>query len=291
MRRKQTLSIIILTAVLLIAFHATWFFISHVAAHEPRSLVVIKDPFGDDTGDGSLLYPTDESFPAGVFDLTQFAVLIDNDFIRFRFQFANITNPWHAPEGFYHQRIDVFIHTVAGTGKTTPLRPGPGIVHFDERYPWDTWLRIAPWEGAQLFYYHDDPDEPGRTEGIHVGVVGDYTIEARVPRHYMEQPSRDWRYYVLVGSFDALGVDGYRTVQSEPSQWLLQGDQIDLRIVDVLARPFSIASQQKQLQPDALGMIVLHPVYAGQRRKVWFFGGGVFLIAFATGVFVYRKRT
>lgn len=222
----------------------------------------MKDPRGDDHGAGNLRYPSDVSFAPhrDLLDLTKFAVASCGEQICFHFTFAAVTNPWNAPEGFYHQRIDVYIDSVAGVGRLEPLRPGPGAVRFDPNHPWDMWLRIAPWDGAVLFSYEDDPKSTGRREGIRVRLLEDRrTIEVAIPRELIPSPQRSWRYYVLVGSFDALGIDGYRHTQAQPSRWLLQGNP-EVRVVDVLAPALSLHGQRRQLGVNRADGVVLRPV-------------------------------
>lgn len=255
----------------------------------------MKDPRGDDRGGGQVRYPTDTSFApgSGLFDLTQFAVTVDSEATGFHFTFAAVTNPWNAPEGFYHQRIDLFIDSVPGVGRTEPLRPGPGAVRFDAKHPWDIWLRVAPWGGTALFSHEDDPESSGRQEGIQVGVAGDgRTIEVLVPTKLLPRPLPHWRYYVLVGSFDALGVDDYRHAQPQPSRWLLQGDP-ELRVVDILAPRWSFGGQRRQLRlglPE--GEALLRPV---GNRALWehalLFVATTVLVTLGVWLGTRRRRT
>ncbi len=233
-----------------------------------------RDRSGDDVGPGTYVYPTDDSFSPHrrLLDLTLFQVALENDYIVFSFTFGALANPWNAPEGFYHPRIDLFIDSDPSQGRTEPLRPGPGdSVRFDPRHPWDMWLRIAPWDGAALFSYQDDPESSGRQQGIHVAVANDgKTIQVSVPQHLMPLPQSDWRYYVIIGSFDALGVDGYRQVVPEPSRWLIGGasEHATSRIVDLAAPSFG-RTQARQLNPPRGNPIVLYPIASPSIAWYW----------------------
>lgn len=255
---------------------------------EFQTLLAVNDPAGDDYGGGTLRYPEHASFAPGVFDLTRFALLADEEYYRFHFEFARIDNPWNAPEGFYHQRIDVFIDARPGVGRTHPLRPGPGEVAFAPDAPWDLWLRLAPWDGARLFSYDDPPDAPGRSEGLYLSRSGERTIEALVPRSLAALDGRE-RYYVLVGSFDGLGIDGYRAVAGEASEWLLSGATPRVRVVDLLAPAWGPRSQRRQLTIGPDGFARLYPV----RRKgaaayaPWLAALAALL---AAGAYMLRKR-
>src|SRR5690625_4699087 len=140
-----------------------WLGLAVQASAEPQLLHSFWDRGGDDVGGGSLSYPLDATFEEGVLDLRRFVVLQDLEYFYFQFQFVHLSNPWNAPEGFYHPRIDLYMDTDPGVGLLLPLRPGPGEIRFSEAHPWDTWLRIAPWDGAALFRYDDAPNYPGRS--------------------------------------------------------------------------------------------------------------------------------
>lgn len=236
-----------------------------VGASPERNIIFsYRDRRGDDVGPGSYLYPTDDTFAPhlGLLDLTAFQVTLEGNDVVFSFTFAALANPWNAPEGFYHPRIDLFINSDASLGRTEPLRPGPGDVQFNPNHPWDMWLRVAPWDGAALYSYQDDPESPGRQQGI--GIRTDEaaaTIHVVVSQDVVPIPRPDWHYYVLVGSFDALGVDGYRPVQPQPSRWLLGGAvEGDVRIVDLAAPSMGRQTQGRQLNPPPGTPVLLHPI-------------------------------
>lgn len=67
-----------------------------------------------------MVYPSHEVFVPGLFDLLKFQVSVDQQFVFFDFQFAALTNPFRAPEGYFHQRLELYI--------TTGVNPGPGEI-------------------------------------------------------------------------------------------------------------------------------------------------------------------
>src|SRR5690625_2316273 len=119
---------------------------------EGETLFRMRDPLGDDVGDGGITYPRDATFHPykGLLDLVEFAMVGEEGFVRFDLVMKKVQNPWNAPEGFYHPRIDIFIYTGDQGGRTTPLREGAGV-QFSPRYPWNYWLRVAPFGGTALF--------------------------------------------------------------------------------------------------------------------------------------------
>ena len=54
----------------------------------PGAGVLFKDAHGDDVGGGMLAYPDHQVYVRGLFDLLQFGVTRDDDYIYFDFQFA-----------------------------------------------------------------------------------------------------------------------------------------------------------------------------------------------------------
>lgn len=267
------------------------------AQGDVRPLFSFQDPRGDDRGAGSLTYPTDETFSPHreLLDLRRFEIGVAPEQLVFSFTMGRIANPWNAPEGFYHPRIDLFIDALPGEGSTQLLRPGPGDdVRFDPDHAWDYWLRIAPWEGACLFHADDTPDSSGRCDGVRIGVEG-ATIVVRVPRSWLPEPSEAWRYYVLVGSFDALGVDGYRPIEEGESRWLLgSGGGDATRIVDLAAPRWGLRTQARQLTPD--DALLLQPIGPGSDGWRWLLSGGLLmllalLVARSKRFRIFRHRT
>jgi len=76
-------------------------------------VAIIPDPVGDDKGTGSIVYPTNSSlFQPGVFDLTEFAVGVDSEYVYFNLTFRNLGgNPWNGANGFSLQYIHIYVLT------------------------------------------------------------------------------------------------------------------------------------------------------------------------------------
>lgn len=207
-----------------------------------RTVFEMADPPGDDNGPGTFVYPLDRSFYpySGLFDLTFFRVASGGGRVVFDVELGRLANPWEAPEGFSHQLIDVYIDTVRDRGRTEPLRTGANV-RFAPKFAWDVQVRIAPWGASRVWRADDTPSHPGRQDGIDVAVLPDSrTIRASVPTELVGEPSRDWGYYVLVGSQDAFGPDGYRPVEKESGPWNFGGGSnlsYDPNVIDVLAPP------------------------------------------------------
>ena len=102
---------------------------SSSGADASRMLFSMEDPPDDDYGPGTYIYPTHHAFSPhrGILDLRRFEVFDTHETVDFYFSFAMVTNPWHAPEGFSHQLIDLYIDCIERAGRDRPLRDGPRV--------------------------------------------------------------------------------------------------------------------------------------------------------------------
>ena len=126
---------------------------------QPVPLLSIDDPAGDDTGDGSLVYPRDSGYEPGDLDLRSLRVFADGSNLRFEATFLNpIRDPAtvrgsglgsedlsvFARRGFYAFNIDIYLDTdrVAGSGNTVTL-PGRRAT-FDPAHGWEKAIVLTP---------------------------------------------------------------------------------------------------------------------------------------------------
>lgn len=111
--------------------------------------VSLTDPSGDDNGPGDYIYPTDQVYKPGSFDLRSFEVIPKGDTVEFRVGVGSrIEDPWGSKDwggnGFSLQMAFIHIDTdgVAGSGVTAAL---PGVnVRFAEAQAWDKVVIISP---------------------------------------------------------------------------------------------------------------------------------------------------
>lgn len=230
-----------------------WGPLAGTATSGSRLLFGMDDPPGDDFGPGSYVYPTHEAFSphTGLLDLRRVEVFDTADTVDFYFTFATITNPWHAPEGFSHQLIDLYIDCIERAGRERPLRSGPRIT-FQAESGWDYLLRVVAWDGCRLFRADDPATAEGISRGISASVLPDgQTIKVSVSRsHFEVDPDTDWRYYCIVGAQDVFGEDEYRPVKREVGPWHFGGaedERLAPYVVDLLAPERGPRGQQAQL--------------------------------------------
>lgn len=248
------------------------------------------DPAGDDNGPGTYTYPQDAAFtPRGLWDLRNFTVRQGAGKVTFLLKFGAVTNPWGAPEGFFHQRVDIYIDTTPGLGETRPARAGANVM-FDPAYAWDVLVRVAPWGGSGLYKAeagHGGAGAEGTAsssttggagaavrkvlgctpEGVRAGALQDgQTVAVQVPLAAIGAPQRNWRYYVLVGGYDGFGPDQYRLVMKAPGPWFFGGGDdgnADPNVVDLLAPGGGKYSQKAQLGSFKVAenrQAVIHPI-------------------------------
>lgn len=229
----------------------------------------MKDPLGDEHGYGSYRYPSNIAFQPyqGIFDITEFKVWAEKPgIIYFDTSFVNITNPWMAPEGFIHQNLRILVDSVPGRGQTELPKKG-AYVSFNPKYGWDFCLKVLGWGNSQIII---DDNGNLKQQPLKAEKLGDNrTIRASVPESLIGTPSRKWKYYVLVGSFDGFGEDFFRKVKKEHSEWVIGGglDQtIEPQVMDILAYANGSHNQANQLKSFDINhnkLATLYPVGHG----------------------------
>lgn len=212
---------------------------------QEQEIFRMRDPKGDDFGAGALLYPNHAVYVPGLFDLQEFAVAFDQAYVYFDFQFAVLTNPFQAPEGYFHQRLEVYIDT-EGPGGSESIQIGPYQFKTVPKMGWEVRLKVAPFGESRLFVGEGSPQI---SEGVSCFVAPDgRTIRVQVDRTLLPEPNLSWRYYVLVGAFDGLSVDFWRDLGDGP--WQVGGEGPP--IFDLLAPRWGGKSQKAQLEEGLL---------------------------------------
>ncbi|ANF22280.1 hypothetical protein A7C91_03105 [Thermococcus piezophilus] len=207
------------------------------------TLVDIADPEGDDYGPGTYIYPPDNVFVPGAFDLLRFRMLEQSDAYVMEFHFKDLGgNPWNGPNGFSLQIIEVYFYFTDG-GNTSAIKMFPNDpgsnVQLDPRHPWDLALRIAGWDYRNRIVLPDGTVYQGEMQ-ISADPVKNAII-VKAPKKYLSITDYGLYTAVLVGSQDGYGPDKWRPVAVEAEQWKLGGadpqaviDNLAPRVVDML---------------------------------------------------------
>mgnify|MGYP006283874637 CR=1 FL=1 len=207
---------------------------NHVVA-EQNILFEMSDPVADDYGPGTYIYPHNEQFKnyQGLFDLTDFKVLADNNNYIFYFKFNQITNPWHAPYGFSHQLIQVYIDNNEGGSRET-FKQGANV-KFEKQHPWNQLLKITGWN-VELVSLADKNPSYNSLSSAEVKFKQDKLIKVSIPQAKLNDLS-EAHYYVLIGSVDGFNYDNYRQVTAEGGDWKFSGgsdSDLNPNVIDVL---------------------------------------------------------
>jgi hypothetical protein len=154
-----------------------------------------QDAAGDDRGPGDYFYPSGPEFPSGAWDLRGFEVRDRPGHLVFRFEWAGLSNPWDAPNGFSFPMVDVYvdINGIPGAGAEKFLPGRPGLA--EPRDAWEYALTVDGW-GAYLYQFSPGA-APRRLTRLPVRRSGD-AFQVEVPRErFRGQPDR-WAFAVMV---------------------------------------------------------------------------------------------
>lgn len=237
------------------------------------SIFQMDDPEGDDKGPGTYQYPMRSIFDPKekLFDLTKFAVAMDEGNYYFDISLGLINNPWGAPEGFSQPIIQIYLDTKSG-GKTETLNEG-AYVNFAADHGWEYLIKVVSWGNTAVYHYTDHPNTKGKKDKIKVKVLPDQkTIRVTIPQSYFQEDPESWNYYVLVGSQDGLGPDNYRMVMEKATEWQFGGGtdtNYDPNVIDILAPPSGPQSQVHQLAYSIADNQIaeLQPVMPSKEQK------------------------
>lgn len=241
-----------------------------VRADGLQNLFEMADRSGDDFGAGKVTYPTHQAFAPyrDLFDLTHFKVIKEGEYLFMDLSFSQITNPWKAPEGFFHQHVLIFINTGSeGINYYAPL-----IMSFKKPYRYV--IRVAPWSLSSLRFSDNETIIPLRAE-----TLNQKTIRVYLPLDTINSPYNDWEYAVLVGAYDPFGLDFFREVAKKNSAWEFGGEQ-KWPFIDVLAPAFGSRRQEEQLKA---GMFIFQSSKSENKPSWWWLFltlSGIFLVYF-----------
>ncbi|WP_418284594.1 glucodextranase DOMON-like domain-containing protein [Halorubrum sp. DTA46] len=162
-----------------------------VAVLEAPDLLEIGSPVAEfdadsntDHGPGGYVYPTDDAYADGAFDLSAFSIHETPTDVQFRARIdGDLENPWDLPEGFSVQHLQVYMREDGGDGEdsdaggpsSTEPRPGVNAALAE---PHTHRLVVDGENGARV----EDADGSVVTEGtVRVNEVTDAII-AEVPK-------------------------------------------------------------------------------------------------------------
>lgn len=149
--------------------------------YESRDLLNIKDPIGDDKGNGYYQYPLDKRLKRGTFDIKNFRVYEEGDVIVFEIQMRNyILRTWEDTgksddQGFVANLWDIYID-IDGIEKSGYNEALPGrSVLFADKMGWEKAILISPMNFSALEeILREKTDELDFQDRINDIIVPDY---------------------------------------------------------------------------------------------------------------------
>lgn len=190
-----------------------------------RVLVDVSDPVGDDIGTGAYTYPSHPNFKSGIFDLTHFAVSVDDSNAYFTLRFKALSNPgWHPEYGFQLTYAAIAVDTNGVPGSGTRLVPANSDYMLDEKHGFEELILVGG--GVQLQNSAGTilaayiPSEGDAKDPL--GTVATSTISFTLPLSYLGPPDSNWTFTVLAGGQDdhgGAGIGEFRTVNENVGEW------------------------------------------------------------------------
>jgi glucoamylase len=170
----------------------------------------VTDPTGDDNGPGTYQYPTDSSFHAGAFDLTNFKVISDGTTVYLQATLANLDPTFGSPLGA--QLLDVYVHAPGAAATST-------AASFASRNytiaPASAWSEMVE---AQGFASPIWPDASGNSLGTAFVAASQTskTITIGLPEAAFGTPTSGWSFAVVLTGQDGFGTDQARNFTPTP---------------------------------------------------------------------------
>jgi alpha-amylase/alpha-mannosidase (GH57 family) len=233
----------------------------------PNVFMEITDPTNDDHGPGGYVYPSDQVFQPGVFDMTGVTIGYDDEDYIFRVQFRGpVINEWGSPNGLSVQTIDIYIDTDGSVSGDRMLLPGRNAALTSD-HAWD----YAIWaEGWTPGIYAPGEEGPVQIDsGFKILTnPGQRRVTIRVPKSLLEGDPSNWGIAVVVLSqegYPSSGVWRVRDVQLAAEQWRIgggTGSPADTRIMDLLWPEGGKTTQEGYLtnpNPTAVDIDSLNP--------------------------------
>lgn len=205
--------------------------VSAVTANNLEVILSLEDRAEDDYGSGMIVYPTNEVFVDGLFDLLNYSVWLEDSYVVFELKFREMTNPWNGTYGFSHQFIEILLDTDrrTGSGRTDTLYGANLKIKPEEAWEYAIiatgwWSKVVKFDGTEV------------QDGVFVESYNETnTICIIVSQSVIGNPSGgNWLHTVLIGS-EMLG--SFRPVDAVASEWSFGGgfdERDDPNVIDML---------------------------------------------------------
>jgi hypothetical protein len=233
-------------------------------------IVRVDDPAGDDHGPGSFTYPTDSVFAPGVFDIQEFVVEEEENYLKFTVDLAgSIQNPWGSPINLSIQTIDIYLDLDPGAGTGARMLLEGRNAALPPGFGWEYSLWVEGWHQKVLVPADPSPGSPPvelSGSPLKVRVDADAgKVVVRLPKEVLPAGTDPTRvgYTLAVLSqegYPSSGVRRVRDVGATAGQWRFGGAPQDVnhtRIIDMAVSVESGITQEELLldYPERTGAI------------------------------------
>jgi len=191
---------------------------------QANAIIDINDELFDDKGPGGQYkYPLNNLFQDGILDITKFQVFYDNENYYFKLKFRSLVQPgWHPEYGFQLTFAAIAIDQI-GSGKfgaqkvmrNANYQLPPGF-SYNKIIFVGGGLQVDDSKRKVLVAYH-----PGDIK-YPLGNVANKTISFAIPKKYLGEYQKYWRFAVLVGAQDdhgGAGLGEFRDVFDKAGEW------------------------------------------------------------------------
>ncbi|MFW5776466.1 MAG: glucodextranase DOMON-like domain-containing protein [Spirochaetota bacterium] len=217
----------------------------------------VQDPVGDDYGPGTYTYPTDAVFAPGSFDITEFMVEDEEEYVKFTVRLnAPIQNPWGSATNLSLQTIDIYVDRDPGAGTGSRLLLEGRNAALPAEHGWEYALWVEGWN--QKVLTPRDPQDPAsppiELSGAPLKVRVDAeagTVVIRAPKEIVGASPADYGYTLVVLSqegYPSSGVRRVRDVGPTSAQWELGGAPDDVNHTRILDMAVPAASPRTQAE-------------------------------------------
>jgi len=175
---------------------------------------VWKDMEGDDTGNGTYVYPTDPTnYPAGIADILEFRVTSDLSYLYFLFKMKTVANPANDVNGFSSSALVITIDTDNVDGSGEQWLPATNEVKVGGELQWEygivlranasgdlsawggSYVTNLTWNSGGWWDWHSFGRESVQVMGSNVTNC----IEARVPLSFTDNAGQSYNMGSLMG--------------------------------------------------------------------------------------------
>ncbi len=202
-------------------------------------ILKVHDPLGDDNGGGDYLYPLNDVFVPGIFDLEEFSVRKKEKYFVFSIKLNKLDNPWQLPLGMSFPIVDIYIdlNNIPRAGSTFLLPQRNAYT-----MPKDAWEYCVTINGeTQEIYKAVINSDPVKVSDVKVKInFEENIINAYIPKNFLRGNPKNWGFIPLVLNYDNESTDKrwkVSKVKKEATQWNFGGgfyEEKNPNIIDVI---------------------------------------------------------